>query len=325
MPTDTSAARRVNHAVAYEGRLENSRIINGRILVTVWSCLCAVLLFIDYKAAFILFSYLDPTLDGTSVGPAFLALTVPVAVVAIHLLIKDAGGAEIEERLHKLAGVGVFIFFLGVAMLLSLVYFDASEGIGSGTTGPITGSIGNNDLGVGPSQPSALVSGFGSILSGLSPVMFFAGMVFILFVTVYACHQFMKRIEERWDLAFKSSRRAKELRGLCDEADALLVDIAKREAAIETARKKLPGDPEYAYSQIASSAIGDALLRMKKALKALDQSARLSMLPVTPVVDIPEDIETRNEGKRVIAAIRHATSPYAILKELDGLPPQEED
>ena len=205
-------------------------------------------------------------------------------------------------------------------MLLSLVYFDASEGIGSGAASPITGAIGDSDLGGGASQTAPLLTGFGAILSGLSPVLFFAGMVFILFVTVYACHQFMKRIEERWDLAFKSSRRAKELRALCDEADALLVDMAAREAAIATARKKLPGDPEYAYSQIASSVIGDALQRMKKALKSLDQSERLSLIPVRATVDIPDEIDSRAEGKRVIAAIRHATTPYAILKELDGLP-----
>ena len=325
MPTDTSAARRTIHNVAYEGRRENRVIINARIMVVAFSCICAVLLGIDYKAAYILFSYLDPTLDGTSVGPAFLALTVPVAVVTIHLLIKDEGGAKIEQRLHKLAGVGVFVFFLGVAMLLSLVYFDASEGIGSSSGSSITGSIGDSDVGAGSAQGSPLLTGFGALLSGLSPIMFFAGMTFILFVTVYACHQFMKRIEERWDVAFRSSRRAKELRALCDEADGLLVDIAGHEAAIETVRKKLPGDPEYAYSQLASSVIGDALLRMKKALKSLDQSERLSLLPVRPMVDIPEDIESRAEGRRVIAAIRHATTPYAILKELDGLPPQEED
>lgn len=212
-----------------------------------------------------------------------------------------------------------------MAMLLSLIYFDATEGIGSSGSSAVQGTIGNDDLGLGPATPSPLLTGFGSILSGLSPVMFFAGMTFILFVTVYACHQFMKRIERLYELAFGSTRRAKDLRVLCDEADELMVDIAKREAAIATARKKLPGDPEYAYSQLASSAIGTALHRMKKSLKALDQAERFSMLPVLPTVDIPDDIETRAEGKQIIAAIRHATAPYAILKELDGLPPQEED
>lgn len=325
MTTDTSGARRVVHAVAYEGKKEDSRIVNARIQVIVFSCIVAVLLGIDYKAAHILFSYLDPTLDGTSVGPAFLALTVPVAVVAVHLLIKDKDGKRIEERLHKLAGVGVFVFLLGMAMLLSLIYFDATEGIGSSGTNPIQGSIGNDDLGTGPAQTSLLVIGFGSILSGLSPVLFFAGMTFILFVTVYACHQFMKRIEERFDVAFRSTRRAKVLRILCDDADELMVDIAKREAAIAAARKKLPGDPEHAYAQVASSAIGDALHHMKKALRTLGKSDGLAMLGLERKADIPDDIETHADGKAIVAAIRHATTPYAILKELDGLPPQEED
>ncbi|MFN3226829.1 MAG: hypothetical protein ACE360_11340 [Hyphomicrobiales bacterium] len=325
MTTESSQVRRLLHTVAHEGVLETRRIRNARITVISMMCVVAVLLGIDYKAAFILFSYLDPTLDGTSVGPAFLALTVPVGVVAIHLLIKDKNGGLIEDRLQKLAGIGVFIFFAGVAMLLSLVYFDASEGIGSGATSTIQGSIGNDDLGIGPTQTSPLLSGFGSILSGLSPVLFFAGMTFILFVTVYACHQFMKRIEARFDTAFNSTNRAKELRGLCDEADAMMVDIAKREAAIATARKKLPGDPEYAFCQLASSALGDALLRMKKALRSLDHSKRLSMIPVRATVEIPEEVETRAQGKQIIADICQATTPYAILKELDGLPPQEED
>ncbi|MEM6914119.1 MAG: hypothetical protein AAF511_09090, partial [Pseudomonadota bacterium] len=92
MPTDTSAARRTNHAVSHEAQREDALIIGARFWIPIWSLICAVLLFVDYKAAYILFSYLDPTLDGTSVGPAFLALTVPIAVIAIHLLIKDEGG-----------------------------------------------------------------------------------------------------------------------------------------------------------------------------------------------------------------------------------------
>lgn len=111
MQSETSTARRVLHVVASEGKKENGRIVRARAQVIASLCVVAVLLGIDYKAAFILFSYLNPSLDGTSVGPAFLALTVPVAVVAVHLLIKDKGGAEIEGRLQKLAGIGVFVFF----------------------------------------------------------------------------------------------------------------------------------------------------------------------------------------------------------------------
>lgn len=325
MATETARLGRLLHTVSHLAFKEAKRVIKARINVAVISCVVAVILAIDYKAALILFTYLDPTLDGASLGPAFLALTLPVAVVAVHLLIKDEGGALIEKRLQKLAGVGVFVFLLGVAMLLSLVYFDASEGIGSGTTGPITGTIGNSDLGGGSSQTSSILSGFGALLAGLSPTVFFAGMVFILFVTVYASHQLMKRIETEFDIAVLSTKRAKEVRALCDISDELMADIAAREAAIASARKKLPGDPEYAFSQLASSAIGDALHVMKKALPSLKRKHELRIIPITTRLQIPDEIETAEEGKRVIAAIRHATTPFAILKQLDGLPPQEED
>jgi hypothetical protein len=325
MITNTASVTRLLHTVAHLALKEGKRVLKARMNVAVLSCLVAVILGIDYKAALILFTYLDPTLDGASLGPAFLALTLPVAVVAVHLLIKDEGGEAIEKRLRKLAGVGVFVFLLGIAMLLSLVYFDASEGIGSSGSSSISGTIGNDDLGAGTGQTSSILSGFGAILSGLSPTMFFAGMTFILFVTVYASHVLMKQIEAAFDVAILSTRRAKEVRALCGETDRMLADIARLEGAIAMARKKLPGDPEYAFSQLASSAIRDALHAMKKALASLKRKKELDIIPVTTRVQIPDDIETPEDGKRVIAGIRQATTPYAILKELDGLPPHEED
>lgn len=325
MSDHLSKARQILHGVVYEAKKERRRVAKATRELILLSCVVTVLLGIDYKLALIMFTYLDPNLDGTSLGPAVLALSVPVAVVTIHLLIADHDGTKIEDRLQKLAGIGVFVFLFGMAAMVSLVYFDASEGIGAQGSSPISGSIGNQDLELGGRETSPLFSGFGVIMSGVSPVIFFAGMTLILFVTVYASHKLMQKIEERYDVVSGRSRRAKELKALFADAEELAVDIKKREAKLETARTKLPGDPEYAFAQLASATISEALHRMKKALRTLDGSDGLAVLGLQRKADIPAEIETRAEGRDVIAAIRHATTPYAILNELDGLPPKEED
>ena len=106
----------VRHAASL-GKLEAKRIQRAKILFVTLSCLIAVLLGVDYTAARIIFSYLDPTLGSISLGPDLIALCVPIAVIAVHLLISDDGGKRIEYRLRRLAGVGVFVFLFGIAMM----------------------------------------------------------------------------------------------------------------------------------------------------------------------------------------------------------------
>ena len=127
---DFSIATSVGRDVLHQARLEEKRLRNAITLVVGLSLVVTVLLGVDYTAARIMFTYLDPTLGDVSLGPEFLALTVPIAVVAIHLRIADEGGHTLEYRLRRLAGVGVFVFLFGMAMMIALVYMDASDGVG---------------------------------------------------------------------------------------------------------------------------------------------------------------------------------------------------
>ncbi len=197
-PTDLPDAMRILRDVVHQANLEQKRLRRARVEFLALSLLVVVLLGIDYKIAHIMFSYLDPTLGDVSLGPAFLALSVPVAVIVIHLLISESEGQSIEYRLRRLAGVGVFVFLFGIAAMVSLVYLDASEGIGAQDTGGnIQGTIGNESIGLDGGDSSLGFAVFRALFSSLSPMIFFAGMTLILFVTVYACHRLMQKIEVR--------------------------------------------------------------------------------------------------------------------------------
>ncbi len=90
-------------------------------------------------------------------------------------------------------------------------------------------------------------------------------------------------------------------------------------------QKKLPGDPEYKFSRIVSAAISDALHRMSRALRAFDEREGFMSDVFVRKAAIPAHIKTRATGREQIADIRQATTPYAILKELDAAPPKEEN
>ncbi|WP_316861070.1 hypothetical protein [uncultured Cohaesibacter sp.] len=313
---------RIVRDVGYQAHKENKRLRKAKVEAGIIGVCVFALLMIDYTAARIMFTYLDPTLGDVSMGPDFLALTVPVAVIAIHLLVKEQGGAVFERQLVRLAGVGVVVFIAGMGLMLALVYLDASSGLGSQNAAGIQGSIGGVDIG-GDNRSDN--SSLGSFFSGISPIFFFAGMALTLFITVYATHRLLLMLEERYRFFSGASNRSKELKQLAARAEEIGRDIKLTEKKLATARKKLPSDPEYKFAQVSSAAIHKALHRMKKSLQSLQQSDDLIASVFTRKADIPAHIETREEGLRVIAEIRHQTTPYEILKHLGGLPPREED
>lgn len=322
---DLPDTMRVLRVVVHEAILEEKRIRRAFVEFLALSALVVVLLAIDYKIASVMFSVLDPSFGDVSLGPAFLALSVPVAVIVIHLLVSEDEGHTIEHRLRRLAGVGVFVFLFGIAAMVSLVYLDASEGVGTDGSSGIQGTIGDEDIGLGGGEPSWSFALFRALFASLSPMIFFAGMTLILFVTVYACHRLMTKIEERYEFFANTTKRARELQRLFAEAETRFLDIRKAQARLKILKDKLPGDPEYKFSRVASAAIGDALQRMGRALRSLDECDGVMAGVFTRKAVIPAHIETRAEGRKVITEIRHQTTPYAILKELDGFPPKEED
>ena len=322
-----SETMRILRDVVYQAKLEIRRIRLSRIEFFAFSFLTACILGLDYTMARVMFDYLDPTLGGISLGPEMLALSVPIALIAVHLLIADDKGRTIENRLRKLAGVGVFVFLLGMASMISLVYFDATDGMGAqNQSAAIHGTIGNETVGAaGQTHQSWLSSLFGNLLASIPPIIFFTGMTLILFVTVYASHRLMTKIEARYEFFSKTSKRAHELRRLYVEAEKQRIEIEKDEAALKSQIKKLPRDPQKSFSQIASAAIYTALHRMKKAVNSLGRTDPLIEGVFARKAAIPPHIKSRKYGHQIIAEIRHRSSPYAILKNLGGVPPKEEE
>ena len=164
-----------------------------------------------------------------------------------------------------------------------------------------------------------------AIFSTLSPVIFFVGMTLILFVTIYASHRLLLKVEEHFDFFVNTTRRSHELKNIYAEIEGLAIEIRKERAVVERAKKRLPADPQYRYSQIASDAIHGALHRMKRSLRSLKQPDPVLKWVSERKADIPDQIETSKQGQMVIAEIAQSTTPYAILMHLDAYPMKEED
>jgi len=316
---------RILRDVNHQSALETRRLRQAKFWFVFLSCLVAVILGVDYLMARTMFDYMDPALGGISLGPTILALSVPIAVVAVHLLIADDGGQAFEYRLRRLAGVGVVVFLFGMASMISLVFLDASEGLGSqGQTPAIEGTIGTNAIGNNQSRASWLSSAFANVFSGIPPIIFFLGMTLILFVTVYVVHRLISKIEGHYEFFNNATRRSTELKHLFAEVEELILEIKTLDADLEALQKQLPRDLETRFSQIASAAIYSALHKMKKALNGLTETNVVLKMVFEQKASIPAHIKTRENGLRIIAEIQHETGPYAILNNLGSTPPKEE-
>lgn len=312
--------------VMHEAKVEAKRISRAQREFVVFSAIVAVLLGIDYMSARIIFDYLDPTVGKVSLGPEIIALCVPTAVIALHLMMSEDGGETIEKRLRRLSGVGVFLFLLGLGAMLASVYMDSADGVGSGGSDvAVSGVIGNDTLGGNGNDTSFVFSLFQGFFSGITPIIFFVGMTAILWVTVYTSHRLLGKIEERYAFLTSATRRYGELKRVFAEIEELGREIVQLDARRNRARSKLPGDPEYRFAQIASAAFSDALHRMGKALSGLDKANELLDPVVMRKGNVPPHIASQREGRRAIAELRQATTPYAILAHLDGFPAKEDE
>lgn len=326
MFSDVSQVINLLRKVIREARLENNRINRAQLEFVLYSMVVAVLMLIDYSSARIIFAYLDPTLGQVSLGPDIVALCVPTAVIALHLMMDDEGGKTIEKRLKRFAGVGVFLFILGTAMMLATVYMESADGVGTGGSEiAINGTVGNETIGSGGNHTSAVFAAFRGFLSGVTPIVFFTGMAAILWVTVYTSHRLLTKIEERYKYFSGAARRYRALKRVFAEADDAGRVIIQLDSRLNRARSKLPGDPEYRFAQIASAAFADALHRMAKGLRGLGKTNELFDPHWERSDRVPEHIATTKDGQRVIASLRQATTPYAILAHLDGLPVKDEE
>ena len=322
-PISDRETMRILRDVNHQSALETRRLRQAKTWFVILSCLVALILGVDYLMARTMFDYMDPTLGGISLGPNILALSVPIAVVAVHLLVADDEGQAFEYRLRRLAGIGVMVFLFGMASMVSLVFLDASDGLGS-QTHAIDGTIGNKSIGSNQSEVSGLLSAFTGVFSGIPPIIFFLGMTLILFITVYVVHRLISKIEKHYEFFINATRRSKELKQLFAEVEELILEIKTLDADLDTLQKQLPRDLETRFSQIASAAIYSALHEMKKALNGLTEANVVLKKVFEQKASIPMHIKSREDGLQVIAEIQHATSPYTILNNLGSTPPKEE-
>jgi len=323
--------KKIQNDVQYQAVRETRTIRDARIFLLFFAFLVALILSVDYTMGLTLFSYLDPSLGNISLGPPLLALSIPIAVIVIHLIISSDDSNKIEDRLRRFASVGGFLLLFAMSAMVALVLYDSSDGLGrQGKETSINGVIGNETLGSkNTASESGIFAVFDHIFAGIPRILFFCAMSLVLFVSVYGVHVLLLKIEENYKHFHNSSRRSQEIKQLGVQADELLIEIDGLDAELEAYAGQCPRDLEKRFSQITSSAISDALHEMKKALRDLGKNevvledVILSGV-VRPDIAVPPHIRTRTHGQQVIAEIRQDTTPYAILKNLGAMPPKEE-
>ncbi len=256
----------IQNDVQYLAARETRTIWEARTYSLLFAFLAALILGVDYMLGWILFDYLDPTLGNISLGPPFLALSIPIAVIVIHLIIGTDDTNRIENRLRRVASVGGFLLLFAVSAMVALVLYDSSDGLGGqGNDASISGVIGDETLGdKDPSSEHGIFSIFDAIFAGVPRILFFCAMSLILFVSVYGVHVLLKKIEENHKYFHNSSKRSQEIKQLGARADELVIEIDEIDAELEAYDGQCPRDPEKRFAQITSAAISDALHEMKK-------------------------------------------------------------
>lgn len=320
-------SRRTLRHIEHEANLEFRRLRSAQRTFILLLALSIIILGVDFSAALILFDYLDPTLGGVSLGPAALALTVPIAVVGIHVLVADqktSSDNKIRLWLRRLAAAGVFIYLFGIASMVSLALFDATEGMGSGSQGPLTGgTFGSPTLGNDQSSDAALAL-FGGIFASVSPIVFFIGMTLVFFVSVFVVDRLLARMKVHYAFFSHASGRATKVKAKCAGAHEIVDAIDRLDARENRLRKKHPVDLDDSFSRIASSHIAAALHDMRRPLNAIDHEDAIMGTVLARDGQVPPHITGKRQGLNKIREIQHETSPYGVLKHLGCVPPKEE-
>jgi len=249
--TSNRQVRNVLNNLQFLAQREARAITHAKLMILFLSSLAALILLVDYTMGWILFDYLDPTLGDVSLGPPFLALSLPIAVIVIHLIIRSDDTHNIEYRLRRIATVGGFLLLFALSAVLALILYDSTDGLGStGSDNAISGSIGNETIDQQDGGTnSGLFTFFDAVFPDLTRILFFVAICLILFVSVYGVDQLLAKIAANFEHFHNSSRRSKELLELGAQVDAELIQIDALDAELEAHEHNLPRDPERRFAK----------------------------------------------------------------------------
>ncbi len=310
------------HDLRHEASLERQRIQNAKYTFILLSMIMAGVLIVDYTMGRAMFDYIAPKIGGSALSAPILALIFPITVVALHLLIADDGGRKIEYRLKRLAGVGIIVFLLGASALIASIMSDGTDGIG-GSAPILTGG----SPGTGENELSPITSVFKALVAPLPPLMFFFAMGFGLILTYYVGHQLLKKIEDHFETFFGASDRWREIHELVDLFDKIRKAFDKAAASKRHLIRKKPRDPDHRFSRIVSAAVHEELRQLRKALHyfpATIEPLDVVTAELSRKSSFPSQIETRQQGQQIIADIKDAMRPYAIMGALGSIPPKKD-
>ena len=307
---------------------ESRKLLLSRIEFVTKGLIAGITLLVDYFAGLQTFEYLAPTLGGVSLGPPALALTIPIAVLGVHILISDQRGYEnnaIRRHLRRGATIGVFVYLIGMAAMVALSLLDSTESLGTGSGAPgVGGAVGNITLDTG--QPaSALMQLFLSLFSTAAPIVFSLGMVFIFMVSVFVVDRLITGMETNYAFFSKASGRSKKVKAVAAESFETIREIDNLDAREKALKARLPHDVDDAFTRLASSHIAVALHEMKQALPGLDDQDALIGQVLKRNGTVPPHITSKRQGLNKLRELHHETSPFAILKQLGCVPPKEEN
>lgn len=308
--------------VVHRGRVEARQRRLAQCVVIFLVVALITVLVIDYSAALIIFTYLDPSFGDINLGPEVLALSVPTTVLAFHLLISIDRAQLVENSLIRAAAIGVFAFLMGVTFLTSLSYLDAADGIGfNQTDSGLGGTIGRQTLDSAASKDDWLFQSFRNIFANIAPITFFIGMCCILFITVYVSHVLIKQIINRIEYLITTQSRQKELRREFSQAKLRARQIRLLETKIAKEKARLPDNSKHRFAQLASSAISGQLNQMAKAARGMDTAQEILPEVGQRKVIIPPHIGSEKDAAKEIGRISKATSYHAILVQISDNSP----
>lgn len=323
LPAATRETKRVFHHVRRLARKLDRYIRRNRRKLIITSVLLAGVMGLEY---FIGLSFIRTLIwAANDTMTAWIALIVPIAAFAAHLLISE-GQEQVRTRLRAYAITGVLV--LPIAMSLGLAVNMASNAIADGGS-TITGSIGGEQTNIGSGGAgTGFAEAILGILSAISPLLLVIAYAAALGISFYVAHRLFVTIELTYNKIEDSVNPKGDIERIYKKFE--VVEKAQQREIVEyrDLRRETPDHLEERFADELFVAASKTLRDMRRYV----ERQRVGMGPrdhFEGVYDrtfyVPENITDIDTAYGKLAEIRDKLRPHAVIAVLGVAPEKWED
>lgn len=313
-------------SLKHEVRVEKLRRRVLAFNLVFFGAVFAVLVAGETLFATMMFSIIQIEILGTAFSGAAFALLVPTVIGYAHVRLHHEGDHFMRWWLHKLSGVGILIFALGVSLMIGFSAWQASQdAVNAIASGP-SGTFGGQSVGGTANEASGLASWIAVIPNSL----LFLGLSFGAIITISFASFCLGRALQAFNMLTQTPRIGRDVRTLITSAAENIAALRTLRDDEDAARRRLPFDVKVKFAREAANAawtIGQKKLAAgRRTFDPVRKNDPLGAILGDPVAgSIPASFKTEDEYARHIAEQMDVMRAHNVLRVLTGVTPTGKD